>query len=278
MRTPTPTSTPTSASGRALVRRRLALGTSAAALAGVLAVLVEGTSATAAPAPAAAPAAKPAATLSLTGWNLTLPVDSSGCQCGDAEQLDPAAITAPWLTRNSAGALVFWAPTEGATTPNSAHPRTELVSDDDFTGDGSGTHVLSSTLSVQQLPPAGDIVIGQIHGGGSSSSIPFVLLHYTSGSLVVWARPSPSAGSTKDATLLTGVPLNGSFSYTLTESGKKVEVSVSYDGRQAGTTISLPSGFDGMDLRFQAGDYQQSDANQSSTEGGRLTVTALSQN
>lgn len=32
-----------------------------------------------------------------------------------------------------------------------------------------------------------------------------------------------------------------------------------------------------MDLRFQAGDYQQSDANQSSTEGGRLTVTALSQ-
>lgn len=278
MRTPTPTSTPTSASGRALVRRRLALGASAAALAGVLAVLVEGTSATAAPAPAAAPAAKPAATVSLTGWNLTLPVDSSGCQCGDAEQLDPAAITAPWLTRNSAGALVFWAPTEGATTPNSAHPRTELVSDDDFTGDGSGTHVLSSTLSVQQLPPAGDIVIGQIHGGGSSSSIPFVLLHYTSGSLVVWARPSPSAGSTKDATLLTGVPLNGSFSYTLTESGKKVEVSVSYDGRQASTTISLPSGFDGMDLRFQAGDYQQSDANQSSTEGGRLTVTALSQN
>lgn len=271
MHTPTPTSPSTRA------RRRLVLGVTATALAGALAVIVEGTSATAAPAPAAAPAAKPAATVSLSGWKLTLPIDSSGCQCGDAEQLDSAAVTAPWLTRNSAGALVFWAPTKGATTPNSAHPRTELVSDDDFTGDGSGTHVLSSTLSIQQLPPADDIVVGQIHGGGSSSSIPFVLLHYTSGSLVVWSRPTPSAGSTKDATLLTGIPLNEPFSYTLTESGKKIEVSVTYDGRKASTTIALPSGFDGMDLRFQAGDYQQSDANQSATEGGRLTATALSQ-
>jgi hypothetical protein len=32
-----------------------------------------------------------------------------------------------------------------------------------------------------------------------------------------------------------------------------------------------------MDVRFQAGDYQQTDANDSDTDGGQLTVTALSQ-
>lgn len=189
----------------------------------------------------------------------------------------PAAIDSPWLTRNSGGALVFWAPTKGATTPNSAHPRTELVSTSSFSGDSSGTHTLSATLSVQQLPPANDIIVGQIHGGGSSSSIPLLMLHYASGSLTVWVRPTPSTGSQKVATVLTGVPLNTSFSYKITETGSSMKVSVTYGSKTGSSTIALGSGFDGMNLRFQAGDYQQSDANSSSTEGGKMTITALSQ-
>jgi hypothetical protein len=256
---------------RSPLRRRLALGTGLAALAGGLTLALGGTLL---PAADAAPA--PKATVSLSGWNLTLPIDSSGCQCGDAKQLSPAALSSPWLTRSSSGALVFWAPTKGASTPNSAHPRTELVSTGSFSGDSSSTHTLKATLSVQQLPPANDIVIGQIHGGGSSSSIPLLLLHYTSGSLTVWVRPQPSTSSTKVATLLTGVPLNSSFSYTISETGASMKVSVTHGSTTKSTTIALGSGFDGMTLRFQAGDYQQSDANSSSTEGGKLTVTALS--
>lgn len=268
--TPTPASAPPSAPRTA--RRRLALGLAATAATGALALGVDGllvSPATAAPAPHAS--------VSLTGWNLTLPIDSSGCQCGDAEQLSPAALDSPWLTRNSSGALVFWAPTKGATTPNSAHPRTELVSTSSFSGDSSATHTLSATLSIQQLPPANDIIVGQIHGGGSSSSIPLLMLHYASGDLTVWVRPTPSTGSKKVATVLTGVPLNASFSYTITEKGSSMKVSVAYGGKTGSSTIALGSGFDGMDLRFQAGDYQQSDANSSSTEGGKLTFTALSQ-
>jgi len=252
--------------------RRIALGVTATALAGGLALGLDGTLVSTA---SAAPL--PRAEVSISGWNLTLPVDSSGCQCGDAEQLSPATLDSPWLTRNSSGSLVFWAPTKGATTPNSAHPRTELVSTSDFSGDSSGTHTLNATLSIQQLPPANDIIIGQIHGGGSSSSIPLLLLHYTSGSLVVWVRPTPSTGSQPVATLLTGVPLNTSFSYTITETGSTMHVSVTYGSKHGSSSTTLGSGFDGMTLRFQAGDYQQSDANQSSTEGGRLTITALSQ-
>jgi hypothetical protein len=268
----TPTRPRPPARARSRVRRRLGLGAGLAALAGCLALVLDGTLV---PAADAAPA--PKATVSISGWNLTLPIDSSGCQCGDAEQKSPAAVTSPWLSRSSSGALVFWAPTKGATTPNSAHPRTELVSTGSFSGDSSSTHTLKATLSIQQLPPADDIVIGQIHGGGSSSSIPLLLLHYTSGSLTVWVRPQPGTSSTKVATLLTGVPLNSSFSYSISETGASMKVSVTYGSATKSTTIALGSGFDGMTLRFQAGDYQQSDANDSSTEGGRLTISALSQ-
>ena len=286
---PTHASTPSAARprnrsfARSPLRRRLVLGASLATGVGGLALVLGGTllpaaDATPTPASASAPKAAAAATVSLSGWDLTLPIDSSGCQCGDAEQLSPAALFSPWLTRDSSGGLVFWAPTKGASTPNSAHPRTELVSTGSFAGDSSATHTLNATLSIQQLPPADDIVIGQIHGGGSSSSIPLLLLHYTSGSLTVWVRPQPSTSSTKVATLLSGVPLDKSFSYAISETGATMKVSVTYGSTTKSTSIHLGSGFDGMTLRFQAGDYQQSDTNSSSTEGGKLTITALSKN
>ncbi len=93
----------------------------------------------------------------------------------------------------------------------------------------------------------------------------------------MWVRPTPTTGSQKVATLNTGLPLNGSFSYTISETGSSMKVSTTYGSSTKSTKIALGSGFDGMTLRFQAGDYQQSDANSSSTEGGRLTITSLSQ-
>jgi len=238
---------------------------------GALTFATAGGSTLAAPAPAAA------SPVSLSGWKLTLPVDSSGCQCGSATDVNPAAVTPPWLVRNSNGSLAFWAPTKGAHTPNSLHPRTELVDLSDFTA-GSGTHTLKGTFSIQKLPSANDIIIGQIHGGGSSSSIPLVMLHYRGGDIVVVTRKSPTAGGSTTATVLTKVPLGAVFSYTIEQSGSKFLVSAAYGSKSGHATVSVPSSFKGMDVRFQAGDYQQTDANQSSTDGGRLTISALSAN
>jgi alginate lyase len=257
---------------------RLRIATAATtvlALAGALSFFTTIGSASAAPTPSSPSLLSPAATVSLSGWKLTLPVDSSGCQCGSATEVNPAAVTPPWLVRNSDGSLTFWAPTKGAHTPNSLHPRTELVSLADFTA-GSGTHTLKGTFSIQKLPSANDIIIGQIHGGGSSSSIPLLMLHYRQGTIDVVTRQSPTTGGSSDTTLLTGVPMNTAFSYTITQSGTKFLVSVVYGSKTGHTTIAVPSAFKGVDVRFQAGDYQQTDANQSSTDGGRLTVTALS--
>ena len=260
----------TSPAGRRPAKHRAAAATAAVlAAAGALTFAAAGGSALAAPAPAAA------SPVSLSGWKLTLPVDSSGCQCGSAATVDPAAVTPPWLVRNADGSLTFWAPTKGAHTPNSLHPRTELVDLSDFTA-GSGTHTLKGTFSIQKLPSANDIIIGQIHGGGSSSSIPLVMLHYRGGDIVVVTRKSPTAGGSTTATVLTGVPMNAAFSYTIQQSGSKFLISAAYGAKSGHATVAVPSSFKGMDVRFQAGDYQQTDANQSSTDGGRLTVSALS--
>ncbi|HEU5333311.1 MAG TPA: polysaccharide lyase family 7 protein [Actinocrinis sp.] len=253
---------------RARTRAAVAAATALTA-AGALTLAAAVGSALAAAAPAAASA------VSLSGWKLTLPVDSSGCPCGSATEVDPAAVRAPWLVRNANGSLTFWAPTKGAHTPNSLHPRTELVDLSDFTA-GSGTHTLKGTFSIQKLPSANDIIIGQIHGGGSSSAIPLVMLHYRSGAIVAVTRKSPAVGGSTTATVLTGVPLNAAFSCTIEQNGSKFLISAAYGAKSGQATVAVPSSFKGMDVRFQAGDYQQTDANQSSTDGGRLTIIALS--
>ena len=222
-------------------------------------------------------AAQPDATVSLSGWKLTLPVNSSGEQTGAATTVSPAAVTPPWLTRNSSGTLTFWAPTEGATTPNSAHPRTELVDTTDFTA-GSGSHTLSADMTMQELPAGSDdIIIGQIHGSGSDSSVPLLMLHYTSGRIWVAVRDNPTVEGTQTATLLTGVPMNEAFSYHITADGSSLtsEVAVTSTGQTATHTITLNSSFEGMPVRWQVGDYQQTDANDDSTDGGRLTLNDL---
>ena len=91
------------------MRRRLIALTMGAA------VLTAGT------AQATAPTADP---VPLTGWNLVIPVDSDGGDSGDATTVSPAALSSPWLTRDSSGALDFWAPANGARLGISLHART----------------------------------------------------------------------------------------------------------------------------------------------------------
>jgi hypothetical protein len=232
-----------------------------------------------------ASAASAAAGGSLTGWKLTLPVDSAGKQSGASTTVSPAKVTAPWLTRNADGSLAFFAPTKGAHTPNSPHPRTELVSTNDFTA-GSGTHTMTATMVMQQLPSAQDIIIGQIHGGGPISSVPLLMLHYrhtaadaaNSGRVTQTIRKNPTVAGSDLSTVLTNVPMNAAFSYTITENISGFTVTATSGGKTGKQTVPLNSSFKGKDVRFQVGDYQQTVANNSSTDGGRLTIKALTDN
>jgi Alginate lyase len=218
----------------------------------------------------------PIGPISLSGWKLTLPVSKSGALSGKAKQLQSAVITSPWLERGSGGSLAFWAPATGATTSNSEHSRTELVSDDDFTF-GKGVHSMSATLSVTQVPHNDqDIDVGQIHGGGSIKSIPFVMLHWRDGSIVVVVKTELHGSNSQTITLLTGVPLGARFSYVMTDDGDGgLTLTAAYNGQAQQAVVAVATPFLGTDERFQVGDYQQAGSGISPSDGGRVTFYAI---
>jgi hypothetical protein len=219
-----------------------------------------------------------AGAVSLSGWKLTLPVNTAGTLSGNARQVSTAAVTTPWLTRNADGSLSFWAPATGATTPNSEHARTELVSTNEFSF-GSAQHTLTAQVAVTQVPSNDpDICLGQIHGGGSISSVPFVMLHWRDGNVVVVVKTVLKGSNSQTVTLLTGVPLNASFGFTISDQGNgSIGLSATYGGASKQVSVTAASVFLGTEQRFQVGDYQQATSGTSSADGGRVTFSLIRQ-
>jgi hypothetical protein len=217
------------------------------------------------------PQAPAAGAINLQEWKLTLPVAGKK---GDADTVEPAAITEPWLTQGADGGLTFWAPAEGATTKNSEHPRTELDNLTNFSAGTSGPRTLKVSLAVSQVPAdTKDIIVGQIHGADDISSVPFVMLHYKDGEVRVVVKQKRSGSEAQNFSLLTGVPLNARFDFTITDSGDGTMVfSASHAGTTKQATAKVPEAFQGATVRFQVGDYQQAESAQGNNDGGRLTM------
>ena len=227
-------------------------------------------------APTPAPAAAP---ISLSSWaGLLLPVDSAGQLTGkDAEVLSPARLIPPWLTQSSSGALTFWAPSGGATSPSSLHSRTELESAIKYAV-GTQKHVLAATLQIQRLPDSNpEICVAQLHAGGSGGSSPFVMADYKSGKLYVMVASGTSVAA-NFYTLLTGVPLNTSFSYRIADNGNGTLTIGAASGSQSKSyTVAVPSVLRGASGHFSAGDYEQGTGSKGATDGGKVLFTALTQ-
>jgi hypothetical protein len=207
--------------------------------------------------------------VSLSGWDLYLPVDSSGGTSGDAMTVSPATLYSPYLTSDSTGALDFWAPSDGATLNGSAHARTELRGTGTFVL-GQGSAGLTETASVTQVPDnSHDIIIGQMFPAGTT---PFAMLHYQSGKVYGYIH-----GQSQEYVLMTGIPLGASFDDSITSNGDTVTFSVTYQGQTATQTATGIDSFIGDTMHFQAGDYQQDLTDASSGDGGAVTFSALSQ-
>ena len=198
----------------------------------------------------------PAATETmLSGWQLTLPVAG---QNGGASIVRPAAVSPPWLTTDGSGNLVFWAPVNGVTTPNSEHARTELDRIDGFAA-GSGGQRLAASVAVSQLPTeVPEVIVGQIHGAGDISSVPFVMIFYSNGAVKAVVKQETSGDAHSDLPLLPQVPLGAPFDYSISDDGDgSLTVTATYEGRTATADAPVPAAFAGASVRFQAGAYQQ---------------------
>jgi hypothetical protein len=261
-----------------LDRRRCGPTGPTGALGVVAALLLALTSCSGPSAPAPAAPAPPAALLA--GWQLTLPV--AGAE-GGAAIVRPAAVTPPWLTTDDAGHLVFWAPVSGVTTPHSAHARTELDRLDGFAaggGGGGGGVTLAASVTVSQVPTAvPEVIVGQIHGAGDISSVPFVMVFYAAGAVRAVVKQERSGGAHTDLPLLSDVPLGAPFDYSISDRGDgTLTVTAGHAGRTRTATAPVPAAFAGASVRFQAGAYQQAPSATAAAgpdDGARVTFSAL---
>lgn len=227
------------------------------------------------PAPSAPASSAPGGPPSLDGWKLTLPTAN---EKGDAATVNPAQPSPPYLTTDAAGALVFWAPVNGATTKHSNHARTELDSLTNFTA-GSGKHTLTGTAAVDQVPSsAKDVIIAQIHGADDVSSVPFVMLHWNDGELKVVVKTVTNGPTGQDYPLTSGIPLGAKFDFGITDNGDgTLAFTANYAGESPRASGPLPPAFTGATVRFQAGAYQQSISTGTAApdDGARVTFSAL---
>lgn len=247
--------------------------------------VVVAVSATAQAAPGAGDAVKgklsttvaPGGNFNLSVWELQEPVGSPGAP----RRIVPAQLEGAkgyqdsyFYTDKNDGAMTFWAPEKGVTTPNSNFARSELR---EMNSDGSdaewklaGSHQLQATLRVVSV--TNHVCVGQIHlGTGGSSTKPLVeLYYYNNGNIVFGEEDSPSGGQTEHQ--IANVPVGTQWSYTIAVSGGNTIV-LTVNGKT--TKYAIPSSFDQYNMYFKAGSYNQSSSN-STTKGARVAFYALS--
>lgn len=215
--------------------------------------------------------------IDLSTWNLSIPVGAP------AKTIETPVLVKgyqdPYFHADS-GALFFWAPVTGSTTQSAKYPRSELR---ETNTDGSlrnwkytgADNYLRATLTVNQVPSTGKVVIGQIHQYGSNE--PLMKLEYQyktsskTGNIVIKLRPSPSQDEPTVIQVGTGVKLDSAFDYTI-HLDKTGLLTVNAANYQWSTQLS--SGWKTKNLYFKAGVYVQDNAGYA-TEGGKVTFNKL---
>ncbi|MFI1532982.1 polysaccharide lyase family 7 protein [Streptomyces anandii] len=253
-----------------MTRSQLLATATVASLAGTLAVLGTGS------AGAADPKVAPGGNFDLSTWQLQEPVGSPGSPTTiPSSRLQGAHgyQDAYFHTDTRDGAMTFWAPEKGVTTPNSHYARSELR---ETNRDGSpanwalgGSHRLSATLRVVSV--TSNVCVGQIHlGTGGSSTKPLLELYYhANGDIVLGTENSPSGGQTPHP--VGHVPVGKTWSYTIAVSGGDT-IDLTVNG--SATHHSIPSSFKQYKQYFKAGSYNQSSSD-STTKGARVAFYGL---
>jgi hypothetical protein len=222
------------------------------------------------------PSVAPGGNFDLGIWQLQEPVGSPG---------SPTTISSSRLqgangfqdsyfyTDTRDGAMTFWAPEKGVTTPNSNYARSELRemnrSGSAANWSLSGSHKMSATLRVVSV--TSNVCVGQVHlGTGGSSTKPLLELYYrSSGDIVLGTENSPDGGQTSHT--VGHVSVGKTWTYTIGISGGNT-IDLTVNGST--THYSIPSSFKPYKQYFKAGSYNQSSSS-STTKGARVAFYGL---
>ncbi len=224
------------------------------------------------------PGVAPGGNFDLSLWELQEPVGSPG----SPTTIPPAQLQGPsgfqdqyFFTDPRDGAMSFWDPENGVTTPNSNFARSELR---EMTASGaaanwsvSGIHTLSATLMVTQVP--NHVAVGQIHLGTGTppSTKPLLELFYYSNGNIVMAIEQTPAGGNEVQYQAGNVPLGTMWSYVIGLSGHTISLIINGGATQ---TFAMSPTFDNEGMYFKAGDYNQSSSS-SANVGAKVQFYAL---
>ena len=226
------------------------------------------------------PNVPPGSNFNLSIWSLQLPVGSPG----SPDTISPSGLEGGYTskyfyTASNDGAMTFFAPEKGVTTPNSNYARSELREMKPGGGGANwdlqaGTHTLNATVRVLRVPKS--VAIGQIKLGSAlrpglePSTKPLLELYYrANGDVVVGIENSPAGGQTPH--FLTNIPMGTKFTYQIKSTPSTLTVTINGTPR----SFALPSSFLGYGQYFKAGSYNQSSSD-STTIGAEVKFYALS--
>jgi hypothetical protein len=232
------------------------------------------------------PSVVPSSNFNLTDWKITLPIDASGGILGTAIEVKSlSGYQHPhFFYTGSDGAMVFYAPVEGATTRGSKYARSELR---EMSGTSKAAWSLaqggfmSATLEVDMVPTynsgsQGRVVVGQIHGHDDElvrlywekGTIYFVNDHAGPSNVQTTFKLTNAAGQSPD------ISLDERFSYTFEAKGSDLKVSVIADGQLYMSTTRISSAWDSDTFYFKAGTYLGVNESQG-TGAGQTSFYAL---
>lgn len=221
----------------------------------------------------------PSAMLNLSNYKLTLPVDANGNPSGLAATVAPTSLqsySSKYFYVNSDGAVVFYCPSNGATTTpgqGSDHARTELRElykiggPTEWTNTVGGT--LTATLKITRVPASlNSVFVGQIHSGSAI----LAMLAYNPKKKQIEARvyPTPTSSAPNTYVLATNVPVGAKWGYTLQWIGSTLSVSI--NGKATNWTVD--ASWNNVPVYFKAGAY--SAAPNAGNPAGDATEVAFS--
>ncbi len=220
------------------------------------------------------PALPPGKNFDLSHWYLGLPdADSSSI---DASKLTKGYTNAAWFYTGADGAMVFYTPVNGGTTPNSVSPRTELreqispgSNSDNWTS--PGTHILEAQCKILQVPSSGQFWIGQIHGYLNNAPALF-LLRYDHGLIQAQFRTNPAVYGSIYLPL-TNVATNELIFYRIHFSDGLLTASVNGATQRIDVAASNPN-WTNQTFYFKAGSYCDDNLGPA-TEGSRVAFYKL---
>jgi hypothetical protein len=220
-------------------------------------------------APGLDPKQPPGVNFDLTRFTLQLPVaDGSSVK----QISDLSTYTSDYFYTGTDGAMTFWCPVTGATTPNSHYPRSELR-ENPVGGDWqiSGTHSLTASFKVNKAPSSKGTIIGQVHGNAVDGTGEILKLEWTSANEIIASVEDNNNANQSDKGLGT-YALNALMSYTIKLENSQLTVSVT-DAKGATKTVTSSysaSRWTKDSYYFKLGDYVQLDTG-ASTNGGRVS-------